>query len=136
MLPGAFIVLGLSVFYAYYGQAPVVEAAFLGFKFWLDEPGIDGMCYFTENHQILFHVTGYLSGQYWRERTFANSGLTGQQQMARALPRIKSRLEKLNPPPKRRNIPQKRVPVRWSGVREKCYMTPGVTACENGARRA
>lgn len=67
-----------------------VEAAFLGFKFWIDEPGIDGMCYCTENHQILFHVTGYLSGQYWRDRTFANSGLTGRQQMARALPRIKS----------------------------------------------
>ena len=67
-----------------------VEAAFLGFKFWLDEPGIDGMCYCTENHQILFHVTGYLAGQYWRGRTFANSGLTGAQQMARALPRIRS----------------------------------------------
>ena len=48
------------------------------------------MCYCTENHQILFHITGYLAGQYWRDRTFANSGLTGEQQMARALPRIRS----------------------------------------------
>lgn len=67
-----------------------IESAFLSFKYWIDEPGLDGMCYCTENHQILFHVTGYLAGQYWPDRTFANSGLTGKQQMARALPRIRS----------------------------------------------
>ncbi|MBC8020450.1 MAG: chromate efflux transporter [Methyloceanibacter sp.] len=32
VLPGAFIVLGLSIAYAYYGQVPAVEAAFLGIK--------------------------------------------------------------------------------------------------------
>jgi hypothetical protein len=65
-----------------------IETAFAGFKFWIDEPGIDAMCYFTENHQILFHVTAYLSGQLWPERVFANSGWTGKVQMARARPRI------------------------------------------------
>jgi chromate transporter len=32
VLPGALIVLGLSIAYAYYGQVPAVEAAFLGVK--------------------------------------------------------------------------------------------------------
>ncbi len=32
VLPGALIVLGLSIAYAYYGQVPIVEAAFLGVK--------------------------------------------------------------------------------------------------------
>ena len=32
VLPGALIVLGLGIAYAYYGQVPVVEAAFLGIK--------------------------------------------------------------------------------------------------------
>ena len=32
VLPGAFVVLGLSIAYAYYGQVPMVEAAFLGVK--------------------------------------------------------------------------------------------------------
>lgn len=32
VLPGAFIVLGLSIAYALYGQVPLVEAAFLGIK--------------------------------------------------------------------------------------------------------
>jgi len=67
-----------------------IEATFTSFKFWIDEPGLDGMCYFTENHQILFHVTAYLTGQYWRERIFTNSGYSGTEQMGRAYPRIEN----------------------------------------------
>lgn len=67
-----------------------IEAAFAGFKFWIDEPGLDAMCYFTENHQILFHVTAYLAGQRWPERVFSNSGLTGKRQKERARPRIEA----------------------------------------------
>ncbi|MBK9122271.1 MAG: hypothetical protein IPM16_03990 [Chloroflexi bacterium] len=67
-----------------------IERAFLGFKYWIDEPGLDGMCYITENHQILFHVTAYLAGQFWPDRIFANSGYTGRQQMARSRPRIET----------------------------------------------
>jgi chromate transporter len=32
VLPGAFVVLGLSIAYAYFGQVPIVEAAFVGIK--------------------------------------------------------------------------------------------------------
>ena len=32
VLPGAFVVLGLSILYAYFGQVAIVEAAFLGIK--------------------------------------------------------------------------------------------------------
>ncbi len=67
-----------------------IESAFRGFKFWLDEPGLDAMCYFTENHQILFQVAGYLAGQMWPDWTFTNSGRSGRDQMARMRPRIES----------------------------------------------
>lgn len=67
-----------------------VERAFLGFKYWIDEPGLDGMCYITENHQILFHVTAYLAGQFWPKHVFANSGYTGKQQMIRSRSRIET----------------------------------------------
>jgi len=66
-----------------------IEAAFRGFKFWIDEPGVDGMCYHTENHQILFHVAAYLAGQRWPDVVFDNSGWTGRTQMRRAKPRIR-----------------------------------------------
>jgi hypothetical protein len=67
-----------------------IEDAFTHFKFWIDEPGLDAMCYFTENHQILFHVTAYLAGQRWPDRVFSNSGWTGRQQKRRNRPRIES----------------------------------------------
>ncbi len=67
-----------------------IESAFHGFKFWLDEPGLDAMCYFTENHQVLFHVAAYLAGQLWPDVVFHNSGWTGREQMARNRPRIEN----------------------------------------------
>lgn len=67
-----------------------IEAAFAGFKFWIDEPGVDAMCYFTENHQILFHTAAYLAGQRWPDRVFSNSGLTGRQQRERVQRRIET----------------------------------------------
>ncbi len=81
-----------------YGDSPAllpadrarIEAAFRGFKFWIDEPGIDAMCYFTENHQILFHVTAFLAGQYWKDWIFTNSEYTGAQQYRIARPRIEA----------------------------------------------
>ncbi len=74
-----------------YGNSPAllpaqrerIEAAFRGFKYWIEEPGVDAMCYFTENHQILFHVTSILAAQYWHEWAFA-SGATAAELKARA----------------------------------------------------
>jgi len=67
-----------------------IEQTFRAFKFWLDEPGVDGMCYFTENHQVLFHVTEYLAGALWRDWTFTNSGRSGADHVRLAAPRIRN----------------------------------------------
>lgn len=93
-----FYSVGLLALLYRYGDHPAlraedrekIEKAFTDFKFWIDEPGLDAMCYFTENHQILFHVTAYLAGQRWPERVFSNSGWTGAEQKRRARPRIES----------------------------------------------
>ena len=55
-----------------------LEDCVLGFKYWMDEPGSDGMCYWSENHQILFHACEILAGQLYPERTFLNAGKSGQ----------------------------------------------------------
>jgi hypothetical protein len=65
----------------------------IDFKYWPDEPGIDSMCYWTENHQIMFSANEYLAGQLFPERRFSNSGMTGIEKMARARPRIMKWLE-------------------------------------------
>jgi hypothetical protein len=73
-----------------FGDSPLVSEAFrarartsvLNFKYWPDEPGIDSMCTWSENHFILFAAGGYLAGQLYPDATFTNSGRSGREQMA------------------------------------------------------
>jgi hypothetical protein len=55
-----------------------LEECVLNFRYWMDEPGSDAMCFWSENHQILFHVCEVLAGQLYPDRTFTNVGKTGQ----------------------------------------------------------
>ncbi|MBR3642325.1 MAG: hypothetical protein IKN57_02340 [Parasporobacterium sp.] len=59
-----------------------IEESLIGFKYWLDEPGEVNACYFTENHQILYHSADYLAGQLFPERVFSSNGMTGRERMA------------------------------------------------------
>jgi hypothetical protein len=54
-----------------------VRDALLGFKYWIDQPGLDAMCYFTENHQLVFHTAELLAGESFASETFANTGWKG-----------------------------------------------------------
>lgn len=56
-----------------------LEDCILNFRYWLDEPGDDAMCFWSENHQILFHTCEVLAGQRFPDHVFSNSGMTGQQ---------------------------------------------------------
>ena len=63
-----------------------VTSALLDFRYWLTEPGDDQMCFWTENHQILFHSGELLAGQLFPDEVFSNSGMTGAEHVAHALP--------------------------------------------------
>jgi len=65
-----------------------LENTVLGFKYWLDEPGWDDMCWWSENHQILFHTAELLAGQMYPDTVFSNSGMTGRDHVQHALPRL------------------------------------------------
>jgi hypothetical protein len=39
-----------------------IDAAMLGYRYWMDEPGNDVQWYFSENHALLFHTSAYLAG--------------------------------------------------------------------------
>lgn len=66
----------------------LIKNAFLDFKYFMGEPGDDSMCYWSENHQILFAVSEYLAGQEWSDEVFRNNKMTGTQHMAKAKERI------------------------------------------------
>jgi hypothetical protein len=70
-----------------------IKKSFVEFKYWMDQPGQDSMCYWSENHQILFSASEYLAGQYWPEETFSNTGLSGREHMTIARARILTWLE-------------------------------------------
>jgi hypothetical protein len=60
-----------------------LEACVLNFRYWLDEPGEDAMCFWSENHQILFHACAVLAGQLYPDRVFSNTGQVGRWHQAK-----------------------------------------------------
>ena len=61
-----------------------IDRTLIDYKYWLDEPGDIKACYFTENHQILFHSAEYLAGQLYPDAVFPNNGMTGREHRAHA----------------------------------------------------
>ncbi len=62
----------------------VIQRAYrtiLGFKYFPDEPGMDSLCTWTENHYILYTSAAYLAGQFFPDETFSNSGEKGWQKI-------------------------------------------------------
>jgi hypothetical protein len=70
-----------------------IKKAILDFKYWPDEPGVDSMCYWTENHHIMFSTCEYLAGQLFPDEVFTNSNQTGKEKMIRAKKRIEKWIE-------------------------------------------
>ena len=42
-----------------------IKDSMLNFKYWMDEPGSDGMCFWSENQQVLPMVRYLLHNTYW-----------------------------------------------------------------------
>lgn len=91
-----FALTGLLALMHRFGSSPLldrelarrIKETLLGFKYWPDEPGADGMCTWSENHQIQFAAGGYLAGQLYPEEVFTSSGRTGRAMMAVSKPRV------------------------------------------------
>ncbi len=54
-----------------------IKGTILNFKFWMNQPGEDSMCFWSENHQLLFAASEYLLGYYYSDEIFHNTGLSG-----------------------------------------------------------
>jgi len=49
----------------------------LGFKYHMADPGEDGMCYWSENHQLIFSTCEYLAGCLYPNEVFTNTKAFG-----------------------------------------------------------
>lgn len=70
-----------------------VDAAILGYRYWMDEPGNDVQWYFSENHALLFHTSAYLAGNLLPDATFRRSGRTGAGQSVAGRDRVRAWLD-------------------------------------------
>lgn len=52
----------------------------LNFRFWMDEEGSDGMCFWSENHALMFYGTQMVAGTMYPDDIFVRSGRTGKEQ--------------------------------------------------------
>ncbi|WP_371802425.1 hypothetical protein [Candidatus Lokiarchaeum ossiferum] len=91
-----FVLLGIMRLCYQFSKNPLVtpdllknaKKTILSFKYWPDEPGTDSMCYWTENHHIMFASNEYLAGQLYPNEFFSNSKMTGEEKMVKARKRI------------------------------------------------
>lgn len=65
-----------------------IKNTLINFKYWLSDGGADSMCYWSENHQILFAASEYLAGQMFQNQIFTQTQMTGKEHMNRAEKRI------------------------------------------------
>ncbi len=70
-----------------------IRDTILNFKYWMDEPGKDSMCFWSENHQILFAGAEYLAGQTFPDEIFGNDGKSGKEHMKKAAKRVDDWME-------------------------------------------
>lgn len=66
-----------------------ITAAVLGFRYWMDEPGEDSMCFWSENHQVIFFTCAYLAGQHLPTEIFRSSGVSGDELRTQAEARLR-----------------------------------------------
>lgn len=65
-----------------------IHAAIFNLRYWMDQPGEDGHCYWSENHQILYASAEYLAGQKFPTQVFTRDGRTGREHMTEARRRV------------------------------------------------
>ena len=61
------------------GLREEVKSTLLAFKYWIEQPGLDAMCYFTENHQFVWHTAEHLIGSFFEKESFSNASISGSE---------------------------------------------------------
>ncbi|MBQ8161329.1 MAG: hypothetical protein IJ083_11375 [Clostridia bacterium] len=50
----------------------------LSFRYWMDMEGMDGMCFWSENHCLMFYTCAMLAGRLYPEDLFPRAGMKGE----------------------------------------------------------
>lgn len=70
-----------------------IKRTMLSFRYWMDEKGQDAMCFWSENHSLMFYASAYFFGEMYPDDIFLRAEKRGSQKKAEARDRIKEWLE-------------------------------------------
>lgn len=70
-----------------------MKQVMLNFRYWMDEDGQDAMCFWSENHSLMFYQTAYFFGNLYPDEVFVRSQKTGRELAETAKVNIKEWLE-------------------------------------------
>lgn len=78
-----FLVCGLIRFMKNYpldGELSArIKKVLLDFRYWMNMQGTDGMCFWSENHAILFYTSSLLIGELYPDEFFSRANMTGRE---------------------------------------------------------
>ncbi len=78
-----FRVMGLIRYLKVYGDNGLprerIRDVLLNFRYWMDQQGFDGMCFWSENHSLIFYSCALFAGRMYPDATFPRAGMTGHE---------------------------------------------------------
>lgn len=62
------------------GLREEIKDSLLSYRYWMDEEGGDGMCFWSENHALMFYGAQMVAGRLYPDDIFRRSGRSGREQ--------------------------------------------------------
>jgi hypothetical protein len=56
-----------------------IKTVLLNYRYWMDQIGSDGMCFWSENHSLMFYISAMNAGQMYPDSIFTRANKTGSQ---------------------------------------------------------
>lgn len=56
-----------------------VKDVLLHYRYWMDQEGADAMCFWSENHALMFYVSAMNAGELYPDEYFVRAHMTGRQ---------------------------------------------------------
>ena len=55
-----------------------IRQVLTGFRYWMDQDGFDGMCFWSENHCLMFYISAMNAGELFPDDRFTLAGMDGR----------------------------------------------------------
>ncbi|MBQ8200680.1 MAG: hypothetical protein IJZ74_02800 [Clostridia bacterium] len=56
-----------------------IRSVLLGYRYWMDQDGFDGMCFWSENHCLMFYASAMAAGELYPDDHFVLAGMSGRE---------------------------------------------------------